>query len=203
MVTRPSALHRFLRVGTALGRRLPVFCRTCRRTWAVDPDRTARRVADRVRLLRPSASQWAVIGTLAALSWLLDFLSLSLSVVALGHPVPWSTIVVGFLAVQGAIALQVFPGGAGLAEAGLLGALITSGIPVSSALAIVLVYRTINWLGLAALGWVVYAVQIHLAPFHEHRHGSGSSAVELAVPKSGSQRAAAEPVTNFPDPNGA
>ncbi|MGW3472077.1 hypothetical protein ACWDKQ_27240 [Saccharopolyspora sp. NPDC000995] len=39
----------------------------------------------------------------------------------------------GFLALQGAIALQVFFGGADLAEAGLLSVLITSRIPVARA----------------------------------------------------------------------
>ncbi|MCI2417975.1 flippase-like domain-containing protein [Saccharopolyspora sp. K220] len=170
LVNRPSVLHRGLRGLTWLTRRLPGFCRTCRRTWATDPDATARRISERIRLLRPDRGQWAAITALAALSWLLDYLSLTTSVTALGSPVPWSTLVVGFLVVQGSIALQVFPGGAGLAEAGLLGVLTASGVPIAPALASVLVYRLINWLGLAALGWLVYAVQIHLAPVHEHQH---------------------------------
>ncbi|MBB5156032.1 hypothetical protein BJ970_003566 [Saccharopolyspora phatthalungensis] len=79
------------------------------------------------------AVPWMVITMLAALSWVLDYLSLSLSVAAVGHSVPWLTLVVGFLAVRGAIALQVFSGGADLAEAGLLSVLITSGIQVARA----------------------------------------------------------------------
>ncbi|MBB5155991.1 lysylphosphatidylglycerol synthase transmembrane domain-containing protein [Saccharopolyspora phatthalungensis] len=177
VVTRPSALRRCLLALTWLGRRLPGRCRTCRRAWTTDPDATVRRLADRIGLLRPSGPQWVAVVALAALSWILDYLSLCLSVVALGHPIPWSTLVLGYLAVQGAIALQIFPGGAGLAEGGLLGVLIASGIPAAPAMATVLVYRAINWLGLAALGWVVYAVQIHLAPRREHMHAPEAPAV--------------------------
>ncbi|MEU6264144.1 hypothetical protein [Saccharopolyspora shandongensis] len=60
--------------------------------------------------------------------------------------------------------------GAGLAEAGLLGVLASSGTAVGHAMAIVLVYRGINWVGLAVLGWVVYAAQIHGSP--QQRDGS-------------------------------
>ncbi|MGW3473390.1 lysylphosphatidylglycerol synthase transmembrane domain-containing protein [Saccharopolyspora sp. NPDC000995] len=170
VVTRPSALRRCLLAVTWLGRWLPGRCRTCRRAWMTDPDATLRRMSDRIGLLRPSGPQWVAVVALAALSWILDYLSLCLSVVALDHPVPWSMLVLGYLAVQGAIALQIFPGGAGLAEGSLLGVLIASGIPAAPAMATVLLYRAINWLGLAALGWVVYAVQIHLAPRHDHMH---------------------------------
>ncbi|MGP4016578.1 lysylphosphatidylglycerol synthase transmembrane domain-containing protein [Saccharopolyspora sp. 5N708] len=188
VVTRPSVLHRFLRALTWLARRFPGVCRTCRRSWANDPDATARRISERIRLLRPNGLQWLVITALAVLSWLLDYLSLTTSVAALGPPVPWSTLVVGFLVVQGSIALQVFPGGAGLAEAGLLGVLTASGVPVAPALASVLVYRLINWLGLAALGWMVYAVQIHLAPLHEHQHAPAFASTGPGTPRRPARR---------------
>ncbi|MDA3625146.1 lysylphosphatidylglycerol synthase transmembrane domain-containing protein [Saccharopolyspora sp. WRP15-2] len=166
VLVRSSALHRCLRGCARLVRAMPG--RTT--SWAKDPDAVARRLSDRIAMLRPSGRQWAAIVSFAALSWIVDYLSLCASVAALGHPVPWSTLVAGYLAVQGAIALQVFPGGAGLAEAGLLGVLLASGTPIAPALATVLVYRSINWLLLAALGWGVYGVQIHLAPDSGARH---------------------------------
>jgi hypothetical protein len=169
-VTRPAVLHRWLRGIAWVGLRMPPLCRTCRRAWATDPEAVVRRTSDRIRLLRPTPSRWMIIIVVAALSWASDFLSLLASIGALGHPVPWAVLVAGFLVVQGSIALQVFPGGAGLAEAGLLGVLLAAGTPIASALAGVLIYRTITWLGLAALGWVVYAVQIHASPLYDHTH---------------------------------
>ncbi|MFI0468902.1 MULTISPECIES: lysylphosphatidylglycerol synthase transmembrane domain-containing protein [Saccharopolyspora] len=166
VVTHAELLHRGLRGLTRLARRIPLLERG---SWAADPDAAARRMSERVRLLRPSRSQWAVILAIAALSWVFDFLSLMATVVALGAPVSWSAFVMGFLVVQASIALQIMPGGAGLAEAGLLGVLVSSGAPVAQAMAIVLVYRGINWVGLAVVGWLVYAVQIHASPRRSDR----------------------------------
>jgi hypothetical protein len=176
VVTRPSVLHGCLRAIAWVGRRMLSLCRIRRRGWTTEPDAVAQRMSERIGLLRPTPTQWVAIIVVAALSWASDFLSLSVSIVALGHPVPWPVLVAGFLVVQGSIALQVFPGGAGLAEAGLLGVLLAAGTPIAVALASVLVYRVINWLGLATLGWSVYAVQIHASPPHEH-----ISASELPV----------------------
>lgn len=76
-------------------------------------------------------------------------------VAAVGSPVPVIVLAVGFLIVQGSIALQIFPGGAGLASAGLLGVMITAGIATAHAAASALVYRGIGWIALALVGWVV------------------------------------------------
>lgn len=165
VASRPQVLRRCASGLIGLGRHLPASCRV----RAADPEALAQRVSDRIGLLRPSVIQWMLITGCAGLSWVLDFLSLFASVTAVGHLVPWSALVVGFLVVQASIALQIFPGGVGLAEGGLLGVLVAYGVPVAPAVAGVLVYRLINWLGLAAMGWVVYAVQIHLTSHHQHR----------------------------------
>lgn len=162
VVTRPSLVHRCSLVVARLAHKLPGSRCARRKSWVMDPDAAAERVAVRIGWLHPSARQWLVIAAVAALSWVLDFVSLSASASATGEPVPWSALVIGFLIVQGSIALQIFPGGAGLADAGLLGVLVAASVPVASAMAIVLVYRIINWLGLAGLGWIVYAAQIRL-----------------------------------------
>jgi hypothetical protein len=159
VATHPLVLHRCLRGSARLVRRLPV-----RRAREKDPEEVASRVTKRIRLLRPGKAEWVLVIVLAGLSWVVEYLSLAASVASLGSPVPWSTLVTGFLVVQVSIALQIFPGGAGLAEAGLLGVLVTSGMPVARAMACVLVYRLINWIGLAVLGWLAYAVQIQLTP---------------------------------------
>lgn len=63
------------------------------------------------------------------------------TVAALGS-VPSVALVFGFLAVQASIGLQVVPGGAGLTEIGLLGALRSCGVAADPAAISVLVYRT-------------------------------------------------------------
>ncbi|WP_141566620.1 lysylphosphatidylglycerol synthase transmembrane domain-containing protein [Pseudonocardia sp. N23] len=176
VLTRPAVLRRALTGLLHVGRRLPWLCRHCRGVWALDPDAVSDRLAARIGLLRPTAPQWLVLICLATVSWGLDYLALAAAAAAVGIPVLWVPLALGFLAVQASIALQILPGGAGLAEVGLLGALVAAGVGAGPAAATVLVYRLITWLGLSVIGWVVYAVQIHAGPRHRHRH-----AAELAA----------------------
>jgi hypothetical protein len=110
----------------------------------------------RLRMLRPSPRQWLRLLALSALTWLLDFANLAVASAAVPGAVHWAALVQGFLVVQASIALQVLPGGAGLAEVGLLGALLGSGVPAGPAAAVVLIYRTTSWLLPSVLGWLVY-----------------------------------------------
>jgi uncharacterized membrane protein YbhN (UPF0104 family) len=170
VVTHPAVLRRFLVVLVHIGRRLPWLCRGCRSAWASDPDGTAARLAARIGLLHPAPGQWTGLVVLSLLSWAADFLALVACSTAVGLPAHWTALALGFLAVQVSIALQILPGGAGLAETGLLGVLLAAGAPAAPAAATVLLYRMITWLGLSVVGWIVYAAQIHLAPPHRHRH---------------------------------
>lgn len=168
VLTHPVVLHRGMCLLLKLGSWIPGLCPSCRRAWWRRTDQAAQRLSKRLALLRPDGVQWLVLVTLAAGSWLLDYLALSATIVAVGFAVPWTVLSVGFLVVQGSIALQIFPGGAGLAETGLLGVLLAAGIAAAPAAASVLVYRMVSWLGLSLLGWVVYAMWIHTSPVHLH-----------------------------------
>jgi putative heme transporter len=147
---------------------------------AADARLRARCAAARLRLLRPSPRQWLRLLAVSTLTWMLDFANLAVASAAVPGPVHWSALVQGFLVVQASIALQVLPGGAGLAEVGLLGALLGSGVAAGPAAAVVLIYRTTSWLLPSVLGWLVYGAQPHLigrrpaspsaAPAAETRH---------------------------------
>jgi uncharacterized membrane protein YbhN (UPF0104 family) len=78
-------------------------------------------VTDRIALLRPGALRWLWIIALAGVSWALDVGAQSTCAYAALGEVPWVAVVEGFLVVQASIALQLLPGGAGLAEVGLVG----------------------------------------------------------------------------------
>jgi uncharacterized membrane protein YbhN (UPF0104 family) len=170
LLTHPEVLRRGLRLLVLLGRWIPGVCSTCRSTWAERADQVSRRLSSRIALLQPGGFRWLGLITLAALTWVLDYLCLAASVAAVGTTVPWGALLVGFLLVQGSIALQIFPGGVGLAETSLLALLLASGIAGAPAAASVLIYRSITWLSLSLLGWTVYALWIHTAPLHLHRH---------------------------------
>jgi uncharacterized membrane protein YbhN (UPF0104 family) len=170
VLTHPSVLQRSLHVLLSLGRWIPGLCRTCRFAWAARAEQASFRLSSRIALLRPSGVRWIGLLVLAALPWVLDYLSLAASIASVSRSVPWSVLLVGFLLVQGTIALQIFPGGAGLAETSLLAVLLAAGIPAAPAAASVLIYRSISWLGLSLMGWAIYALWIHTAPIHLHRH---------------------------------
>jgi uncharacterized membrane protein YbhN (UPF0104 family) len=142
LLTHPAVLRRLLRL-------------------APRAEASALKLSAAVAALRPSGRRWLTLVAVALLSWILDFLTLVASVLSVDVEIPWAALVVGFLVVQGSIALQILPGGAGLAETGLLGVLLAAGVAAAPAGAVVLFYRAITWLGLAVAGWVVYAVLPH------------------------------------------
>ncbi|GDY28751.1 lysylphosphatidylglycerol synthase transmembrane domain-containing protein [Gandjariella thermophila] len=170
LLTHPAVLRRGLHEVLALGSLLPGLCPPCRDAWRTRTEQAARRLSTRIALLRPHAPRWVLLILLAVGSWLLDYLALTATVAGVGASVPWPVLAVGFLIVQGSIALQIFPGGAGLAETGLLGVMLAAGVPAAPAAVSVLTYRAITWLGLSALGWGIYATWIHTSPIHLHRH---------------------------------
>lgn len=169
VVSHPMVLRRVLHPLVLVGRCVPGMCKSCRITWAARTEQVARRVSTRLGLLRPSVARWVALIALAALPWVLDFSSLAASTLAAGSRVPWGALLVGFLLVQASVALQIFPGGAGLAETSLLALLLASGVAAAPAAASVLIYRSITWLGMALVGWVLYALSIHTSPLHLHR----------------------------------
>ncbi|GAA1831100.1 hypothetical protein GCM10009836_06320 [Pseudonocardia ailaonensis] len=170
VLTHAAVLRRILLVAVHVGRRVPGLCRPCRGSWAADPEGMATSLAARIGILRPSPLQWVALVGVALVSWAGDYIALHAVGEAMGLSVPWTALALGFLAVQLSIALQVLPGGAGLAETGLLGVLLAAGAPPAPAAATVLMYRLITWLGLSVAGWIVYAAQVHLTPPHWHGH---------------------------------
>jgi putative heme transporter len=183
VVSHPAVLGHALTLVLGWVRRAPTSCEPCRAGWADNLTRTVADVTGRIALLRPSAVRWLWIIGLAALSWALDVGALSTCAYAVLGRVPWGSVVEGFLIVQASIALQVLPGGAGLAEVGLVG-IFASGTPAGAAAAVTVVYRAVSWLLPSLLGWIVYARQIHTLGPASDRHGpavAGPTARPLRV----------------------
>jgi uncharacterized membrane protein YbhN (UPF0104 family) len=89
-------------------------------------------------------------------NWALDLLCLAFSIKAAGAQVPWWGIVLAWAAGSGGASLNLTPGGLGVVEAALTGALVALGVAARPALTAVLVYRGITfWLAIA-IGWSLY-----------------------------------------------
>jgi putative heme transporter len=96
-----------------------------------------------------------VVGS-AFRNWTFDLLCLAFSIKAAGAHVPWWGIVLAWAAASGGTSLNLTPGGLGVVEIALTGALVALGVPSTQALAAALVYRAITfWLAIV-IGWPIY-----------------------------------------------
>jgi uncharacterized membrane protein YbhN (UPF0104 family) len=113
-----------------------------------------------LRSVRPSGGDWLVAFALAAANWAFDAACLAASAAALGvHGLSLGLVLLAHTAGMAASSLSVLPAGLGVVDAALLLTLVGGGIPASSALPAVLLYRLISLVGVVAVGWVVMAVQ--------------------------------------------
>jgi uncharacterized membrane protein YbhN (UPF0104 family) len=88
-------------------------------------------------LVRP---HWRLLGALGYLGF--DIAVLGVACAAVGHPVPVPALLLAYIIGYGANSLPV-PGGIGVLEGGLIGALVLYGAPAMPATAAVLLYHTI------------------------------------------------------------
>ncbi len=96
-----------------------------------------------------------VVGS-AFRNWAFDLLCLAFSIKATGAQVPWWGIVLAWAAGSGGASLNLTPGGLGVVEVALTGALVALRVPSTQALTAVLVYRGITfWLAIV-IGWPIY-----------------------------------------------
>jgi hypothetical protein len=108
-----------------------------------------------LRSLRPTKGDWKTIGALALGNWFTDIGVLAMSILALGGPVPWRSLLLIYTLAILVGSLGLTPGGLGLVEGTLCVGLVSAGLPAALALSAVILYRLVSfWLVLLA-GWAV------------------------------------------------
>jgi uncharacterized protein (TIRG00374 family) len=65
-------------------------------------------------------------------------------------------VVVAYVAARAVGSIPLMPGGLLVVEAVLVPGLVSSGMPLASAISAMLIYRLISWIFIAAIGWVVF-----------------------------------------------
>jgi uncharacterized membrane protein YbhN (UPF0104 family) len=180
IVQRPTGLRWLVRRGVGVVLSVPGLRRA---RWVPhDPERTATRLADHILLLRPrGVTQWLLLVSTAISTWALDYLTLVACLAATGAAVPWLAAAVGYIAVQGSIALQLTPAGTGPAEAGLLAALLAGGVAPGAAAVTVVLFRGITVLGLAVVGWGVFVYLAERRALPARRRAETAKAAELGA----------------------
>lgn len=94
---------------------------------------------------------------LAAASWLCDFAVIASLAVAGTRGAPLGGVALAYLVGQLAAAVPITPGGVGVVEAAMIGALAAQGVPAGQAAAVVLAWRLFShWLPIV-VGLAVYA----------------------------------------------
>jgi uncharacterized protein (TIRG00374 family) len=106
--------------------------------------------------LRLKRRGWAFVFFMATLNWVANIACLALALMAVRSPVPWSGLILAWSVGVGAASFGITPGGLGLVEAALAGALVAAGVHTPQAVAAVLVYRLISFWLVDALGWTFY-----------------------------------------------
>jgi uncharacterized protein (TIRG00374 family) len=120
-----------------------------------DPVAAAARWIGSIRSLRPTKADWNTIGALSIGNWLTDVGVLAMSILALGGPVPWRSLLLIYTLAILVGSLGLTPGGLGLVEGTLCVGLVSAGLPAALALGAVLLYRLVSfWLVMFA-GWAV------------------------------------------------
>jgi putative heme transporter len=112
--------------------------------------------AARIAGLRLKRRGWAFVFLMATLNWVANIACLALALLATRSPIPWSGLILAWSAGVGAGSFGITPGGLGLVEAVLAGALIAAGVHTPQAVAAVLLYRLISFWLVDALGWTIY-----------------------------------------------
>ena len=120
---------------------------------AVDTSAIARKTLDRVRLVKPRATDWLVIAGLAFANWMFDLLCLVAAFRAVRATLPWRGLLLAYGGAQLASALPFTPGGLGVVEGSLAIALVAFGGAEEPVVAAVLLYRLVSFWVALPIGW--------------------------------------------------
>jgi hypothetical protein len=122
---------------------------------AGQPSQVIRSWAGRLGSLRLPRSGWITVIALALVNWLADAAVFAVSIQAVGAAIPWHVLLLAYGSGVGAQTLNITPGGFGVTEGTLGVTLVAAGLPVTQALAAVLLYRLVSFWLIASAGWLI------------------------------------------------
>ena len=143
--------------------------------------RAADGFAARVRVVTPSPLAWLEALGLAAWNWGADLATLVFSIYAVHADVPWRGVVISYALTQISASIPVTPGGLAVVEASLTALLTAYGMPATTAVTVVLLYRIVSFWALVPIGWGSWGLlelaarspsrpRMHPWAFHRHGH---------------------------------
>ena len=118
-------------------------------------------------------ARWGRAVLASAANWLFDYLVLLASLAAVGVHADWAVVLLVYTATVWLAIVPLTPGGVGFVEAGLLGMLVLSGVPVPQATLATLSYRLVSYVGPVAVG---------LPTYWWYQRGLSEAEVEIVAP---------------------
>ncbi|HET6865742.1 MAG TPA: flippase-like domain-containing protein [Solirubrobacteraceae bacterium] len=165
------------RILRAIGRALQAADRKLRPRHAHGDELPDQLLEARDLLRRSLGQAWLRAVATAAGRWIFDFLSLYAALLALGARPPLSIALLAYCAAQLLGQLPLTPGGLGVVEAGLTGALALAAVPAATAALATLAYRLASY-------WLPLPVGLVAWIWHRRRYGEAgraSTAPRVAV----------------------
>jgi uncharacterized protein (TIRG00374 family) len=132
-------------VGGRLG---PLVARAATRT---------REMSRQLSFAHPTVLTWIAAFWLSTVNWLLDVACLALCFQAVGGRIPWGAVLLAFAGSKVVSSVGITPGGLGIVEGGLVATFVAYGTSGPTAVAAVLVYRALTFIGLVGIGWMAVA----------------------------------------------
>ena len=148
---RPRLTHRAVRV-VAWRQRVT-------KQFRGQPDEIVAIAFERFDALRPRRVDYARVFSFALVNCLADVTCLMFCILAVGAGVPWTRLILVWVAGSTAKGVPFTPGGIGFVESAIAVALVASGLPAPTATAAALLYRVVSFWMLVGMGWVVVGLR--------------------------------------------
>jgi uncharacterized membrane protein YbhN (UPF0104 family) len=114
---------------------------------------------DQLRSVRLGPAHATVAITYAVANWLLDAVCLWMCCLAVGaESITTTQLLVAYCAGMAAASIPVAPGGLGIIDSALILGLVAGGVPGSTAIAAVVLYRLISLGFIVGAGWIIWLV---------------------------------------------
>jgi uncharacterized protein (TIRG00374 family) len=124
------------------------------------PEQGVERLAgffDQLRSVRLGPAHATVAVTYAVANWLLDAVCLWMCCLAVGaESITTTQLLVAYCAGMAAASIPVVPGGLGIIDSALILGLVAGGVPGSTAIAAVVLYRLISLGFIVGAGWLIW-----------------------------------------------
>lgn len=172
--------------------------------WLV---RTLHHLGEQMQVVTPSVLGWLEALGLALYNWASDLATLIFCIWAVRANVPWRGIVVAYALTQISASVPITPGGLAVVEASLVALLTAYGMPATTAVTVVLLYRLISFWFLVPIGWgswiFLEVTQRRGGPPRRRAHPWAERRPERGSPEEMAKAGAGEPVSALGEAVGA